>query len=34
MHSPQTTPFESSYFRYQVHPFRRPPEMDQAQAPA
>lgn len=28
MHRPNTTPFHSSYFRYQVYPFQRPPELD------
>ena len=27
MHQPNTTPFQSSYFDYEVYPFRRPPEM-------
>ncbi|MFM8548072.1 MAG: FAD-dependent monooxygenase [Betaproteobacteria bacterium] len=30
MHSPNLEPQRSSYFKYQVHPFRRPPEMDGA----
>lgn len=30
MHVPDLTPQQSSYFSYQVHAFRRPPEMDGA----
>ena len=28
MHEPSVTPRESVFFRYQVYPFRRPPELD------
>jgi 3-(3-hydroxy-phenyl)propionate hydroxylase len=28
MHQPSVTPRESAFFRYQVHAFRRPPELD------
>jgi 3-(3-hydroxy-phenyl)propionate hydroxylase len=28
MHQPSLTPRESVFFRYDVHPFRRPPELD------
>lgn len=28
MHLPEQTPYQSSYFQYEVYPFVRPPEMD------
>ena len=30
MHQPEAQPRPSIYYRYQVHPFRRPPELDGA----
>jgi 3-(3-hydroxy-phenyl)propionate hydroxylase len=32
MHQPETQPRPSIWYRYQVHPFRRPPELDGAAA--